>query len=235
MYPDDRDSAGESRGVRTDARGEGTARKVTLAVALVVTFAFLLVTAVGIGWFLSDDGPLSDEGTASDSESPGAAAPEAGGGGGEGTLTDPRAGLSYPLPGDGWVRAGDDEVPSGYTSYVVLGDPEDPDAFIVTGARELNAVEPLPVAGARLAVEAMAGLASDLGSLGLGPSGPLEVDGVPAFQATLESDEADGAYGRFLLLEPEDGAGAFVLGLNPNGGDAATEAIDAAFASVSLL
>jgi hypothetical protein len=231
---------------RTDGREPDNARRVTLTIALVVTFAFLLATAAGLGWFLSDGGPLS--GSASESAEEGGDAAD-GGGAGEGdsgaggtedtprepadggdTGADHPAGLAYELPGEEWHRLDDGEVPSEYTSYAVLGPAEDPDAVIVTGTEELGSVEPIAVAGVRLAVDMAADLAAE-GGVWAEPSGQTDVDGLPAFGATMGSDSGD-TYGRFVIVELDDGRGAFMLGVNTAGGDGATGDIDAAFDSV---
>ncbi|ASU56317.1 MULTISPECIES: hypothetical protein [Nocardiopsis] len=233
---------------RTDGREPDNARRVTLTIALVVTFAFLLATAAGLGWFLSDGGPLS--GSAPESAEEGGDAADGGGagegdsgGGGAGdedtprdpadggdTAADPPAGLAYELPGEEWHRLGDGEVPSEYTSYAVLGPAEDPDAVIVTGTEELGSVEPIAVAGVRLAVDLAADLAAE-GGVWAEPSGQTDVDGLPAFGATMGSDSGD-TYGRFVIVELDDGRGAFMLGVNTAGGEGASEDIDAAFDSV---
>ncbi|WP_150248813.1 hypothetical protein [Nocardiopsis deserti] len=234
---------------RTDGREPDSARRVTLTIALVVTFVFLLATAAGLGWFLSDGGPLSgsesaeergdaaDGGGAEESDSGGSDGGEDGAGETEGltdsgadTGADPPAGLAYELPGEEWHRLGDEEVPSEYSSYAVLGPAEDPDAVIVTGTEELGSVEPIAVAGVRLAVDMAADLAAE-GGVWAEPSGETDVDGLPAFGATMGSDSGD-TYGRFVIVELDDGRGAFMLGVNTAGGDGATEDIDAAFASV---
>ncbi|WP_435111993.1 hypothetical protein [Nocardiopsis synnemataformans] len=242
---------GDRRGIgprpRTDGREPDSARRVTLTLALVVTFVFLLVTAAGLGWFLSDGGPLSGSGSESAEERGDAAdgsgaegsdsgendGGENGAGETEGLTdngADPPAGLAYELPGEEWRRLGDEEVPSEYSSYAVLGPAEDPDAVIVTGTEELGSVEPIAVAGVRLAVDMAADLAAE-GGVWAEPSGETDVDGLPAFGATMGSDSGD-TYGRFVIVELDDGRGAFMLGINTAGGDGATEDIDAAFASV---
>lgn len=256
--PDTPDRGGRRDvGPRARPRGDGrepdNARRVTLTVALVVTFVFLLVTAGGLGWFLSDGGPLSGSGPEPAQESgsptgggdPGENGAEENGAGetqdpprdpaaGDGdTVADPRAGLTYALPGEGWRRLGDEEVPSEYSSYAVHGPAGDPDAVIVTGTEELGSVDPVAVAGARMAVEMAADLAAE-GGVWAEPSGETDVDGLPAFGATMGSDAGD-TYGRFLIVELDDGRGAFMLGINTGGGDGATEDIDAAFDSVGTL
>lgn len=223
------------------SREPDSARRVTLTIALAVTFVFLLVTAAGLGWFLSGNGPPSSssdgeaasggQGTAQ--EDPGVQDTGGRSTPGEDMVDDPVSGLSYRLPGEEWQRLGDDEVPAEYSSYTVYGSPTDPDAFIVTGHRDLLAVEPLPVAGARLALDALGDMVSDIGSLRLGTSGPTEVDGSPAFGAAVEGEE-EGTYGRFLLVERGDRRGAFMLGLNMNGGEAVSTAIDEAFDGLRL-
>ncbi|NKZ01861.1 hypothetical protein [Nocardiopsis alborubida] len=242
--PDRDDRRGIGPRPRTDGREPDSARRVTLAIALVVTFAFLLVTAAGLGWFLSDGGPLSGSGSAEErgDAADGGGAEESGSGENDAGETeglpddgtdagaDPPAGLAYELPGEEWRRLGDEEVPSEYSSYAVLGPAEDPDAVIVTGTEELGSVEPIAVAGVRLAVDMAADLAAE-GGVWAEPSGETDVDGLPAFGATMGSDSGD-TYGRFVIVELDDGRGAFMLGVNTAGGDGATEDIDAAFASV---
>ncbi|WP_047868463.1 hypothetical protein [Nocardiopsis sp. RV163] len=66
------------------------------------------------------------------------------------------------------------------------------------------------------------------------PLSPEEIDrvvGLPAFGATMGGDPGD-AYGRFVVVELDDGRGAFMLGVNTEGGDGASEDIDAAFDSL---
>ena len=237
--PDHRRTPDGTAARRRPSREPDSARRVTLVVALAVTSVFLLVTAVGLIWFLSGNGPLSSssEGEAAPDgratqEDPGARDTGDTSTAGEDMVDDPASGLSYRLPDEDWRRLGDDEVPPEYSSYAVYGSPADPDAFIVTGNRDLLAVEPLPVAGARLALDALGGMVSDIGSLRLGTSGPTEVDGTPAFEAAVEG--AEGTYGRFLLVKTGEQRGAFVLGLNTNGGEAVSTAIDEAFDSLRL-
>lgn len=228
--------------------GDEPARRITRTVALVVTFLFLLVTAGGLGWFLSDRGPLSgagsDEGgagaeaTGTDESSEGTEEDGADEGGGD-MSADPVTvggdGLAYTLPGQGWHQLDADDVPEEYTSYAVHGTDDDPAALIVTGTRELNAVEPLSVAAARLALESAGPLLTSGGTPWAEPSGEREVDGSPAFGVSVGTEGGDAGadvYGRFLLVEVDDGTGAFMLGVNTAGGDEATAHIDAAFASV---
>ncbi|PDP85856.1 hypothetical protein CQJ94_19085 [Glycomyces fuscus] len=231
---------------RTDGREPDNARRVTLTIALVVTFVFLLVTAAGLGWFLSDGSPLSGSGpesaeeggdTAGGGDGEAGEAPQEPADGGGDTVTDSGAQLAYDLPGGEWRRLGDEEVPAGYSSYAVTGPAEDPDAVIVTGTEELGSVEPVAVAGVRMAVDMATDLASDAfaeGGVWAEPSGRTEVDGLPAFGATMGTDSGS-AYGRFLVVELEDGRGAFMLGIDTGGGDGAAEDIDAAFDSVGTL
>ncbi|GAB2513231.1 hypothetical protein [Nocardiopsis aegyptia] len=213
------------------------ARRVTRTVALVVTFLFLVVTAGGVGWFLSEGGPLS--GTGSDEPDAGAEAASTressdatGGDGSAAPVTVGGDGLAYTLPGRGWHRLDAGDVPEEYTSYAVHGSDDDPDALIVTGTRELNAVEPLAAAGTRLALEAAGPLLTGGGTPWAEPSGEREVDGSPAIGVSVGTDGDEGVYGRFLLVETGDGTAAFMLGVNTAGGDEATAHIDAAFASV---
>jgi hypothetical protein len=218
------------------------ARRITLTVALVVTFLFLLATAAGLGWFLSDGGPLSGGsggGDATAARESAEAADDAGDG--SGSPVEPEAvggdGLAYTLPGGGWRELDASEVPEEYTSYAVYGSADDPDALIVTGTRDLNAVEPLSVAGTRLALEAAGPLLTSGGTPWAEASGETEVDGSPAFGVSVGTEGGEGggdAYGRFLLVEVDDGTGAFMLGVNTAGGDEATAHIDAAFASVGV-
>ncbi|QUX28923.1 hypothetical protein KGD83_27670 [Nocardiopsis akebiae] len=225
---------------RTDGREPDGARRVTLTIALVVTFAFLLATSAGLGWFLSDGGPLSGSAPESAGEGGGAGEEDGGAGGTEEAPRDPAdggdagadspAGLAYELPGGEWNRLGGEEVPPEYTSYAVLGPAGDPDAVIVTGTEELGSVEPIAVAGVRLAVDLAADLAAE-GGVWAEPSGQTDVDGLPAFGATMGGGSGD-TYGRFVIVELDDGRGAFMLGVNTAGGDGASEDIDAAFGSV---
>ncbi|KOX11217.1 hypothetical protein [Nocardiopsis sp. NRRL B-16309] len=222
--------------------GSEPARRVTRTVALAVTLLFVLVTVVGVGWFLSDGGPLS--GAGSDDADAGAEAAGtdessdgSGQDGGERPTTPVAVGgdrLAYTLPGRGWHQLDGDGVPEEYTSYAVHGSDDDPDALIVTGTRDLNAVEPLSVAGTRLALEAAVPLLTSGGTPWAEPSGEREVDGAPAFGVSVGTEGDEGVYGRFLLVEVDDGTGAFMLGVNTAGGDEATAHIDAAFASVGV-
>lgn len=225
---------------RTDDREPDGARRITFTIALVVTVAFLLVTAAGAGWLLSDGGPLTGSSAAeedgADREEAREEAPEDPGGtvSGDGdTVTDSRSRLAYELPGQGWRRLGDDEVPTEYSSYTVYGPAEDPDAVIVTGTEDLTEAEPIAVTGVRTAVDMAADLVTE-GEVWAQPSGETDVDGLPAFGASMGSDPGD-AYGRFLILELDGDRGAFMLGLNTDGGAEATEGIDAAFDSVGTL
>ncbi|MGW5875130.1 hypothetical protein ACWFMI_01065 [Nocardiopsis terrae] len=239
------DSTSGARRRRPDENGTDSTRRTALTVALAVTFLFLLVTAVGLIWFLSEQNPRSgaetapaasgDESTQEAGED-GTAGPGAGPDG-EGTVTDPRAGLAYDLPGEGWERLGDDQVPAEYSSYAVYGSADDPDAIIVTGTEDLGSLEPVAVSGVRMAVDMVDDLVTDGGDVWAEPSGETEVDGLPAFGATMGSGSENGAdaYGRFLVVELAGGKGAFVLGLNTGGTDEATEGIDAALASVRTL
>jgi len=246
MYPDEPDrqeprGGGDQRFRRRNVREDEPARKVTLAIALAVTFVFVLVTVAGVGWFLSDDSPFPGGGTsASDEGSPtgegeGDDASDGDSPSPEGMVEDPRSGLTYRLPEEGWQRLGDGEVPPEYHSYAVYGAADDPDAIIVTGSEQLHAAEPMPVAGVRLAVESLGGLVTDVASLEVEPSGGTEVGGSPAFGVAVDGGGEDASYGRFLLVETGDRNGAFMLGINTAGGDDASAAIDEAFASVGVL
>ncbi|WP_304452299.1 hypothetical protein [Nocardiopsis sp. YSL2] len=232
------ESAAPGRAVRGVDGGEA-APKVARTVALAVTFLFLLVTAGGLGWFLSGGGPLSATGSGegdAGAEATGAGESADGTGQGDDASAAPVAvggdRLAYTLPGRGWHQIDADEVPEEYTSYAVHGSDDDPDALIVTGTHELNAVEPLPVAGTRLALEAAGPLLTSGGTPWAEPSGEREVDGAPAFGVSVGTEGDEGVYGRFLLVEVDEGTGAFMLGVNTAGGDEATAHIDAAFASV---
>ncbi|GAB3711845.1 hypothetical protein [Nocardiopsis oceani] len=232
---------------RRRADGEpDNARRITFTIALVVTFAFLLVTAAGLGWFLSDNGPLSDSPTAADTDDEGAedeadgaeedsgAAPDPVD---EDTVTDSEAGLTYDLPGDAWERLGDDQVPAEYTSYAVYGSADDPDAVIITGTEDLGPLEPIAVSGVSLALDTADDLVTDVSDLRAEPSGDTEVDGLPAFGVTMggSTDDGEESYGRFLVVELDGDQGAFMLGLNTGGGDEATAEVDSAFDSVGTL
>ncbi|GAA1112280.1 hypothetical protein [Nocardiopsis metallicus] len=230
---------------RPDDGEPDNARRVTFTIAIVVTSVFLLLTAGGIGWFIAGGLPSSGEGTAADTgadDGTGAddtaetdAAPADRGG--EGTVSDSHSGLAYDMPGDGWTRLGDDQVPAGYSSYVVYGSADDPDAIIVTGTEDLGPLEPIAVSGVRLAADMVGDLITGGGDVRVEPSGQTSLDGLPAFGATMGSDTADGegGYGRFLVVELNDDTGAFMLGLNTGGGAEATAGIDAAFESVGTL
>lgn len=217
------------------------ARRVTFTIALVVTFLFLLVTAGGLGWFLSSGGPLSGEDTAAgsgaDDEEEEANPTTGPAPGGEGAVTDSASGIAYTLPGDEWARLGDDQVPAEYSSYAVYGSANAPDAIIVTGTEDLGPLEPVAVSGVRLAADMVGDLVTDGGNMWVEPSGQTDLDGRPAFGATMGSDSDDGenGYGRFLVVELADDRGAFMLGLNTGGGDEATTGIDAAFESVGTI
>lgn len=214
-------------------------RKVTIA--LVVTLLSLLVTAAGLGWILSDDGPLAtstdeSDGAAEDTgddartDSEQAALED-------GTVSDPNAGLTYELPGQGWQRLGDDEVPPEYSTYAVYGSPEDPDAIIVTGNESLRPLEPLALTAVDMATEMVGQLVAEDGDLWVEPVGNTESDGHSAFGVTMGGESADGAaaYGRFLVVELDGDQGAFILGLSTAGDAAITEDIDAAFDSAKVL
>lgn len=229
---------------RPDDGEPDNARRVTFTIAIVVTSVFLLLTAGGIGWFLASGGsPFgqdstadagADDATGDDAEET-AAAPA--GRGGEGSVADSRSGLTYDLPGDGWTRLGDDQVPAGYSSYVVYGSAEDPDAIIVTGTEDLGPLEPIAVSGVRLAADMAGDLVTGGGDVWVEPSGQTSLNGLPAFGANMgsDTDEGEGSYGRFLVVELNDDTGAFMLGLNTGGGAGATAGIDAAFESVGTL
>ena len=227
---------------RLPRRGGGepdNARRITLTIAVVVTFLFLLVTAGGIGWFLAN-GPEPGEGTAADGSDEASEEPEPTTGpdtGGAGTVTDPSGGLSYVLPGEEWTRLGDDQIPGEYSSYAVYGSADAPDAVIVTGTEDLGPLEPVAVSGVRLATEMVGDLITGGGDVWVEPSGQTSLNDLPAFGATMGSgtDDGEGGYGRFLVVELDDDTGAFILGLNTGGGDEATAGIDAAFESVGTL
>ncbi|MEU3305761.1 hypothetical protein [Nocardiopsis sp. NPDC006832] len=226
-----------------DSEEPDNARKVTFTIAAAVTILFLLITAAGVGWFLSRDDASTDPGDASGD----ASASQDSGEGGEseagrtpvetGTVSDPNAGLAFQLPGEGWRRLGDDQVPSEYDTYSIHGSPEDPEAIIVTGTEELGPLEPLALTAVDMATDMVGQLVAEEGDLWIEPDGATEVDGVPAFGVTMGSDSGDGAntYGRFLVMELGGDQGAFMLGLNTGGGDEVTDGIDAAFDSVVTL
>lgn len=223
------------------------ARKVTFTIAAVVTVVFLLITAAGAGWLLSDHGPWTDP--AADSTD--ASATEEADGGGEsdeeaerpaaevdaGTVSDPNTGLAFTLPGEGWQRLGDDQVPPEYETYSIHGSPEDPDAIIVTGSEELGPLEPLALTAVNMATDMVGQLGAGEGDLWVEPDGATEVDGAPAFGVTMGSDSGGGeeTYGRFMVMELGGDQGAFMLGLNTGGDDEVTDGIDAAFGSVVTL
>ncbi|WP_431888787.1 hypothetical protein [Nocardiopsis alba] len=230
---------GEEAGPRRIDEEPDNARRITFTIAVLVTSVFLLTTAAGLGRLLlgGDDAKPS----AADPSPTGEEAPEAPGAteglGGEGTVSDPRSGLAYTLAGEGWTRLGDDQVPPEYTSYTVYGSPEDPGAVIVTGGEELGPLEPLAATAVSMATRMVGHLATDGGDLWVEPSGATEVDGRPAFGATMGDDSGsdEEAYGRFLVVELDGDQGAFVLGLNTDGGAEATADIDAAFDSLTTL
>ena len=223
------------------------ARKVTFTIAAVVTVVFLLITVAGAGWLLSGHGPSTDPAADSTDTS----ATEEAGGGGEsdedserpaaevdaGTVSDPNSELAFTLPGEGWQRLGDDQVPPEYETYSIHGSPEDPDAIIVTGSEELGPLEPLALTAVDMATDMVGQLGAGEDGLWIEPDGATEVDGVPAFGVTMGSDSGGGeeAYGRFMVMELGGDQGAFMLGLNTGGGDEVTDGIDAAFGSVVTL
>lgn len=220
------------------------ARKITFTIAVTVTILFLLVTAGGLGWFLSDNVPLHG----ATADEPGHTAGEADGtetdtertdpaDGADGAVSDPNSGLSYVLPGDGWQRLGDDEVPAEYSTYAVYGSPENPDAIIVTGGESLGPLEPLALTAVDMATDMVGPLVAEGGDLRIEPTGNTEVDDHSAFGATMGGETADGgqAYGRFLVVELDGDQGAFMLGLNTAEDATVTEAIDAAFESAGVL
>ncbi|MBR8741683.1 hypothetical protein [Nocardiopsis sp. MG754419] len=223
------------------------ARTVTFTIAILVTIVFLLVTAVGITRLLSDDAPQAVPGTeTTDEAAEGTAGEDAESGedargqdtpAPSGTVSDPGAGLAFALPGEGWQRLGDDQVPPEYSSYTVYGPLEDPEAIIVTGSEELGPLEPLGLTAVDMATDMVERLATDDGDLWIEPDGATEVDGRSAFGATMGagSGAGDDSYGRFVVVELGGDQGGFMLGLNTGGGAEATEGIDAAFASVGTL
>src|SRR5699024_7286296 len=192
---------------RAAERGKFT---VTVAVAFVLVPA----TVAGLGWFLYDGGSVSElTSTEADPEETSSAQThqDVGPLTPEGTVADPGSGLSYELPGEGWQRLGDDEVPQGYSSYAVHGSVDDPDALIVTGAESLGAVEPLGVTAARLATDSLSEVVTDGDIPEVEAIGESEIDDHPAFEASVSTDEEEETYGRFLLVELADDHGAFVL------------------------
>lgn len=217
-----------------------SAKPVTFTVAAVATFLFLLVTAGGLGWFLSSGDPASEltsgaedaenteDTTAGSEPSDDSPAPE-------GTVADPGSGVAYELPDGGWERLGDDEVPQEYSSYVVLGSVDDPDAFIVTGSERFDGSESLEETGLRLASETVGTFVAGGEVPEVAPSGTEEVDGHPAFGASVGSPTNQEPYGQLVMVEMDDSHGAFVLGLNTDGGTEASTAVDAALDSVGVL
>lgn len=213
------------------------AKRVTFTVAVVATFLFLLVTGGGLGWFLSLDDPASeltsgaegaDDTTAGSEPSDDPPAPE-------GTVADPGSGVAYELPDGGWERLGDDEVPQGYSSYAVLGPVDDPDSFIVTGSQRFDGSESLEEAGLRLASEIVATSVAGGEVPEIAPSETEGVDGHPAFSSSIGSGMDGEPYGQLVLVKMDDPHGAFVLGLNTDGGAKASAAVDAALDSVGVL
>ncbi|GHD35204.1 hypothetical protein GCM10007147_41460 [Nocardiopsis kunsanensis] len=215
-----------------------SAKRVTFTVAAVATSLLLLVTAAGLGWFLlSSDGPASEltsgveeaeDPTAGSEPSDDSPAPE-------GVLSDPGSGVAYELPDGGWERLGDDEVPQEYSSYVVLGSVDDPDAFIVTGSQRFDGTESLEETGLRLASDAVGTFVGEGEVPEVAPSGTEEVDGHPAFGASVGAPTGDGPYGRLVVVEMDASHGAFALGLNTDGGDEASADVDTALDSVGVL
>lgn len=229
----------ESTRARTEHDDPGehpeSTKRATFTVAIAVTFVFLLITAAGLGWFLSDGGSTSEwTSTEAETTSP-PNAQDSGPPAPEGTIADPGSGLSYELPGEEWRRLGDDEVPQGYSSYVVHGPVDDPDAIIATGARPLNAMESLSVTGLRLAGDSLSEIVTD-GDLPEVEAGrESEVDGHPTFEASASTGGEGGTYGRFRLVELTDDHGAFVLGLNTGGDETISADIDTALDSLGAL
>lgn len=228
-----------------DSDESDNARKVTFTIAAVVTVLFLLITATGVVWFLSRDdssvGPDTDSGDASATEDEGSAEGGESDTGqapiGTGTVSDPNSGLAFQLPGQDWQRLGDDQVPPEYGTYSIHGSPQDPDAIIVTGTEELGPLEPLALTAVDMATDIVGQLVAQEGDLWIEPDGATDVDGVPAFGATMGSDSGDDTdtYGRFLVMEVGGDQGAFMLGLNTGGGEEVTDGIDAAFDSAVTL
>ena len=221
-------------------RGTGepdSAKRVTFTVAVVATFLFLLVTAGGLVWFLSSGGPDSElTSGAEEAEAPTSGSePSDDSPAPEGTVADPGSGVAYELPDGGWERLGDDEVPQEYSSYVVLGSVEDPDSFIVTGSQRFDGTESLEETGLRLATETVGTFVAGGEAPEVAPSGTEEVDGHPAFGASVGSPTDEDPYGRLVVVKMDDSHGAFVLGLNTNGGTEASAAVDAALNSVGVL
>lgn len=214
-----------------------SAKRVTFTVAVVATFLFLLVTAGGLGWFLSSGDPASElTSGAEDAEDPTAGSePSDDSPAPEGTVADPGSGVAYELPDGGWERLGDDEVPQEYSSYVVLGTVDDPDAFIVTGSQRFDGSESLEETGLRLASEAVGTFVGGSDVPEVAPSGTEEVDGHPAFGASVGSPAGEEPYGRLVVVEMDDSLGAFALGLNTDGGAEASAAVDTALDSVGVL
>lgn len=227
-------------GGRPRHRGTGepdSAKRVTFTVAVVATFLFLLVTAVGLGWFLSSGGPASEltSGSEDTEDTTPGSEPSDDSPVPEGIVADPSSGVTYELPDGGWERLGDDEVPEGYSSYVVLGPVDDPDAFIVTGSQRLDSSESLREIGLRSAAETVGTFVAGGEVPEVAPSGTEEVDGHPAFGASIGSGTDEVAYGRLVLVEMDGSHGAFVLGLNTDGGAEASAAVEAALDSVGVL
>lgn len=217
-----------------------SAKRVTFTVTVVATFLFLLVTAGGLVWFLSSGGPDSEltsgaEDTEGADDTAAGTEPSDDSPAPEGTLADPGSGVAYELPDGGWERLGDDEVPQEYSSYVVLGSVDDPDAFIVTGSLRFDGTESLEETGLRAASETVGAFLAGGEVPEVEPSGTEEVDGHPAFRASIGSSADEEPYGRLVLVEMDDSHGAFVLGLNTEGGAEASSAVDSALDSVGVL
>lgn len=233
------DESARGKAEHNDSQERPEAAKLaTFTVAIAVTLVFLLITAAGLGWFLSDDGPASElTSTEAKGEeaSPAPAEQNDDSPTPEGTVADPGSGLSYELPGEEWQRLGDDEVPQGYSSYVVHGSVDDPEAIIATGAETLDTGEPLSVPGLLLAADSLNEVATDGDLPEVEAVGESEVDGHPAFEAAASTGEEGGTHGRFLLVELTDDHGAFVLGLNTGGDETVSADIDTALDSIGAL